>query len=183
MDSAEIKNRMQAAVDHLQEELQSVRTGRANTALVENVSVKHYGQSMPLKSLANITAPDAKSIVIAPWDPSAIDAIEKAISEDPNLGLTPTSDGKAVYINVPPLTEERRQQMVKQVSDIAEQAHVSLRNIRHDALKNLQNQLKDKAISEDEFEDGKKQLDTFVQDFGAQVDTISGDKKQDVLKV
>lgn len=183
MDSGAVRGKMQSALDHLSEELQTLRSGRASTGLVENIQVMHYGQSLPLKALANITAPDAQTIIVAPWDPSATSAVEKAITEDKNLDLTPTSDGKTIYINIPPPTEERRQQLVKQVGEIAEQAHVSLRNIRHEALKDQQTQLKNKQISEDEFEQNKQQLDDLVGEFGSRVDEMSREKKQDIETV
>lgn len=183
MREADVKQRMQAALDHLQSEMASVRTGRANAALVESVSVACYGQEMPLKSLANITTPDAKTISIAPWDPSVVGAIEKALHDDPNLDLNPQSDGKVIYINVPPLTEERREQLVKQVGQLGEQAHISLRNVRRDELKSLQLQQKDKSISEDEFERSKKRLDELVSEYGQEVDEAVAQKQSEVRSV
>ena len=183
MNEQDVKQNMQNTLDHLHSELSTVRTGRANAALVENITVTYYDQQMPIKALANITTPDAKTINIAPWDPGATSAIEKALQEEKNLGLNPVSDGKAIFINVPPPTEERRQQLVKQVSEIGEQAQVALRNVRHDELKTQQNKLKSKDISEDEFEQAKKRLDELVQEYGASADKAVEDKKQDVLKV
>ncbi len=179
----EVSQKMQATVDHLHEELQTVRTGRANSALVENITVTYYDQSMPIKALANITTPDAKTITIAPWDPNATKPIEKALQEDDNLGLSPVSDGKTIHINVPPPTAERREQLTKQVSEIAENAHVSLRNIRHDALKTYQTQLKNKEISQDEFDKAKKHLDELIQEFTSKVDEATEQKKQEVQTV
>lgn len=179
----DVRDKMQATLDHLHEELQTVRTSRANSAMVENINVTYYDQQMPIKALANITTPDATTITIMPWDPNATGPIEKALQEDDNLGLSPVSDGKTIYINVPPLTSEGREQLIKQVRGIAENAHISLRNIRHEALKQQQNQLKEKQVSEDEFEAAKKRLDELVQEFGEQVEETATNKKQDIQTV
>ncbi len=180
---SEVKDKMQSTVDHLHEQLKTVRTGRANTAMVENVTVTYYDQQMPIKALANITTPEATTITIAPWDPNSVAPIEKALRDNPDVDLTPVSDGKTIHINVPTPTADRREQLVKQVSSIAEDAHVALRNIRHDALKKYQNQLKEKQISQDEFDQAKKQLDDLVQEFGGTVDQAAEDKKQEVQTV
>ncbi|MEX0748447.1 MAG: ribosome recycling factor [Candidatus Saccharimonadales bacterium] len=179
----EAKAKMQAAVDHLHEELKTVRTGRANAALVENVDVVYYDQHMPVKALANITTPDAKSITITPWDANSTAAIEKALHEDKNLQLNPLSDGKSIHIQVPPPTADRRQQLVRQVSEIAEETHISLRNARHEALKDAQVQLKAKELSENEFDSIKKDLDALVADFGGEIDKVADAKKQEVVQV
>lgn len=177
------KAKMQAAIDYLESDLHTVRTGRANAALVENLNVTYFDQQMPVKALANINTPDGKSITIMPWDPNATPAIEKALQENKELGLNPVSDGKAIHINVPPPTEERREQLVKQVSEKAEEAQIVLRNARHDALKSAQEQVKDKNMSEDEFERVKKDLDRLIADFGKQVEEMTAAKKKEVMEV
>lgn len=176
----EAKAKMQAAIDYLESDLHTVRTGRANAALVENLSVTYFDQEMPVKALANINTPDGKTISIMPWDPNATAAIEKAILDNKELGLNPVSDGKVIHINVPAPTEERRQQLIKQVGEKAEAAHVALRNARHDALKSAQDEVKDKTMSEDEFERIKKDLDRLIADFGQQVDDMVETKKQEI---
>lgn len=178
-----VRAKMEATIAHLHDELNTVRTGRANAALVENVDVVYYDQHMPIKALANITTPDAQSITITPWDVNATPAIEKALHEDKNLQLNPLSDGKTIHIQVPPPTAERRQQLVKQVGEIAEEANISLRNARHEALKSAQNQLKEKELSENDFNSFKKQLDQLVSEFSAQIDEIATRKKQEVQEV
>ena len=183
MDSKSVKQKMQAAIDHLHEELKTVRTGRANAALVEGVTVVYYDQTMPIKSLASITTPDAKTITIAPWDANATPVIEKALREDKNLQLNPLSDGKTIHIQLPPPTAERRQQLVKQVSEIAEEANISLRNARHEALKEAQKMHKEKEISENEFDVHKKELDVLVREYSEEVDEIAAHKKQEVQEV
>jgi ribosome recycling factor len=179
----EVRDKMQSTINHLHEQLKTVRTGRANAAMVENITVVYYDQHMPIKALANITTPDATTITIAPWDPNSVEPIEKALRDNPDVDLTPVSDGKTIHINVPTPTEDRREQLVKQVSSLAEDAHVALRNVRHEALKKYQNQLKQKQISQDEFDRAKKQLDELVQEFGNSVDRASEDKKQEVQTV
>ncbi|MEX0934576.1 MAG: ribosome recycling factor [Candidatus Saccharimonadales bacterium] len=174
---------MESALEHFSEELKSVRSGRANAALVENLEVECYGQNMALKAIASITTPDGKTIVIAPWDVNNTPAIEKAIRDDKNLDLNPISDGKVIHIQLPPPTAERRQQLSKQVSEVAEEANIAIRNIRHDGLKSLQNQLKDKEISEDDFESGKKDLDKLITDFSGKIDGITENKRKEIEEI
>lgn len=183
MDTKDVKNKMQDTLDHFQDELKTVRTGRANAGLIENVDVVYYDQHMPLKALANITTPDAKTITVTPWDPNTVAPIEKALREDKNLQLNPLSDGKVIHIQIPAPTSEHRQQLVKQVGEVAEEAQVSLRNARHDALKEAQKQLKDKEISENEFDAVKNELDELVQEFGNKVTELAEDKKAEVQEV
>ncbi len=179
----EVEKKMESTLDHLSEELKSVRSGRANAALVENLEVESYGQMMSLKSIASITTPDGKTIVIAPWDVSNTPAVEKAIRDDKNLDLNPLSDGKVIHIQLPPPTAERRQQLAKQVGEIAEEANIAIRNIRHATLRDLQNQLKDKSISEDEFEAGKKDLDKLVAEFNTKIDEMTDKKRQEIEEI
>ncbi|MEX0668350.1 MAG: ribosome recycling factor [Candidatus Saccharimonadales bacterium] len=174
---------MESALEYFSEELKSVRSGRANAALVENLEVECYGQNMALKAVASITTPDGKTIVIAPWDINNTPAVERAIRDDKNLDLNPISDGKVIHIQLPPPTAERRQQLAKQVNEIAEEANIAIRNIRHEALKNLQNQLKDKEISEDDFESGKKNLDKLIADFSDKIDGIAEHKRKEIEEI
>lgn len=179
----EAKAKMQAAIDYFESDLHTVRTGRANAALVENLNVTYFDQQMPIKALANINTPDGKTITIMPWDPNATSAIEKALQDNKELGLNPVSDGKVIHINVPAPTEERRQQLVKQVAEKAEEANIALRNARHDALKDAQEGVKDKSMSEDEFEQIKKDLDRLINDYGKQIEEMTAAKKKEVMEV
>lgn len=179
----EAKTAAQAALDHLTGDLQTVRTGRANGAMVENIDVVYFEQHMPLKALANITTPDATSITITPWDANSTSAIEKALREAKNLDATPASDGRVIHLNIPPPTAERRQQLIKQIGEKAEASHISLRNARHEALKDAQEQLKAKQISEDQFDLIKKDLDELVRDFGQRVDEAAKNKQHEIEEI
>ena len=138
---------MQHSIDHLSDEMGSIRAGRANTNLVNNIAVEAYGSKMPLNQTANISTPDAKTIMIKPWDKSVLEEIEKAIMAA-NIGLTPQNDGEQIHLNIPPLTEERRKELVKQVKALGEEAKVSVRNVRRDAINEIQKIGKDENVSE-----------------------------------
>jgi ribosome recycling factor len=174
---------MKKTEEHLSEELKSVRTGRASPSLVEGVQVSLYGQSMPLKQVANISASDAKTLTVSPWDPSAAAAIEKAIREDSKLDLNPVTDGKTIHIPIPPLTQERREQIVKQVNDKAEQAHIALRNIRHEILNDAKGLQKNKQVSEDDYHNVEKQLDAQLESFRAQIDQLADEKRKEIQEL
>src|SRR5262249_22232190 len=145
----DLETRMQAAVDLLAREFSGVRTGRANTALLDTVRVEAYGAQTPINQMASVAVPDPKTLVIQPWDTSQIAAIEKALLKS-DLGLTPSNDGKVVRLTMPPLTEERRKQLAKTVGKLAEEARVAIRNVRRDANDRLKALAKDKKVSQDE---------------------------------
>ena len=154
----EVETRMPAALEALTREFAGVRTGRASTGLLEGIRVDSYGTPMPVAQVAAISVPDPKTLLIQPWDPSLISAVEKAIMKS-DLGLTPTSDGKAIRLSLPPLTEERRRQLAKVVGKLAEDARVAIRNIRREANEKLKaREKKEKAISEDESRRGQEQI-------------------------
>jgi ribosome recycling factor len=155
---ADSENKMKKAVEILQDELRGVRTGRASTGLVENIKVEYYGNPTPLKALAALSTPQQDMILVKPFDPGSIKDIDKGILAS-DVGLTPMVDGKVIRLNVPPLTEERREQLAHQVKGLGEQTKVSVRNFRRDAIKQLEKGQKDKLITEDDLEKGKKQLD------------------------
>ena len=162
------KSKMEKAVQHLADELKAARTGRASTTLVENIKVEYYGNPTPLKQLASLAVPQADMIVIKPFDPSSIKEIEKAIKNS-DLSIAPASDGKVIRLTIPPLSEERRKKIVGQVKQDGEQAKISLRNIRHEGLKELQKQEDAKQITEDDHENGKKQLDDITKEYTTRV--------------
>src|SRR3990167_1495937 len=167
---AEADPRMEKAYNFLLDEFKSLRTGRANPALVEAVSVTYYEQTMPLKQLANISATDAKSLTISPWDPNAAESIEKAIREDSKLDLNPTRDGKTIHINIPPLTAERREQLVKQLNEKVEASHVALRNIRHEVLQEIKKMQQAKQVSDDDYRWAEAELNTKIENFRKRID-------------
>src|SRR5215472_12065245 len=161
----DLEARMQAAVDLLAREFSGVRTGRANTALLDTVRVEAYGAPTPVNQMASVSVPDPRTLVIQPWDTSQIPAIEKAILKS-DLGLTPSNDGKVVRLVMPTLTEERRKQLAKAVGKFAEDARVAIRNIRRDANDRLKALAKDKKVSQDEerraHEQIQKATDRFI---------------------
>jgi len=176
----EHKSKMEKAVQLLQDNLKGLRTGRASTGLVENLRVDYYGTPTPLKQLATMATPQADSIVIKPFDPASIKDIEKAIKSS-DLSIAPIVDGKMIRLNIPPLSEERRSQIVSQVKQSGEQTKISIRNIRRDANKQLDNEQKDKLITEDDRDEGKKQIDDITKEFTGKVDAIVKAKSDDVM--
>ena len=171
---------MKKCVEHLQAELKSIRTGRASTGLVEHVRVDYYGSPTPLNQLATISTPDPASIAIKPFDPASIKEIVRALTTS-DLNMPPVSDGKIVRLSVPPLSEERRKQIVGQVKQAGEQAKVTIRNIRRDANKHLDEEQKDKLISEDDRDKGKRDIDDLTKKFVGNVDGIIKVKSEDIM--
>jgi len=174
--------RMQAATDLLAREFSGVRTGRANTALLDAVRVEAYGAQTPINQMASLSVPDPKTLVIQPWDTSQIPAIEKAILKS-DLGLTPSNDGKVIRLSMPTLTEERRKQLAKTVGKLAEEARVAIRNIRRDANDRLKALAKDKKVSQDEERRGHDQIQKITDKFIAKVDELTKKKEQEILAI
>ncbi len=177
---SEHKTNMEKAVDFFKNELKGVRTGRASTGLVENLRVDYYGSPTPMNQMATIAAPDATSIIIKPFDPQALGDIEKAIKNS-DLSLAPMVEGKVIRLNIPPLSTERRSQIVNQVKQMAEQAKVSVRNIRRDSNKQLEDEQKDKTITEDDRDRGKKEIDDLTKKFTDQIDDILKAKSDEIM--
>ena len=183
MDESTAKQRMQQALEHLQEELKKVRTGRANAAVLEGLEVEVYGQPMPLTHVANVHALDAQTLQIQPFDPNNLDAISVSIRNDQSLGLNPSDDGKVVRVSMPPMTEERRREVVKSLGDTVEQARIALRNIRHDMLDNAKKQEKAGDISQDDLKDAQSKLDAMITDYNKQVEQAFKSKEQEIMQV
>ena len=179
---ADTRSRMEKAMESLQRELTAVRTGRASPSLVERVHVEQYGTEMPLNQLANIAAPEARMLTITPWDKSALGAIEKAIRKS-ELGLNPTNDGSMIRIVIPPLTEDRRKQMVKTVHTKVEEAKIAVRNIRRDAISQAKEFKDEKMISEDDERRAETQIQEITNKFTARADEIGKEKERDVMQV
>lgn len=171
------------ALDHLKEELKKVRTGRAHPGMLDGIVVEAYGTPMPLIQVATLTAPEAQLLQITPFDPSNLQAISTAIRENPSLGLNPMDDGRVVRIQIPPLTEERRREFVKLLGSKVEDCMVSLRNIRHDALKEIEQAKKDKDIGEDEASRVEKQIDEAMNSAKADAEGLSHDKEAEIMTV
>jgi len=178
----ESEDKMDKAVDFLRSEFRMIRTGRASTALVETIKVDYYGSSTPLKQLANLSAPEANLVVIKPFDVSCIKEIEKAIQSS-SLGITPNSDGRVIRLAVPPLSGERRQQLAQQIKQMAETARVSIRNVRRDANKHIDQGQKDKLITEDQRDEGKKEMDELTKKHIEKIDEVLKVKTAEIMEV
>lgn len=178
-DDTEYKNAMEAAVAHFQEELKKVRTGRAHPDMLANVKVEAYGQFMPLNQVANVTAQGGTMLQVTPFDPSTINSITAAIRNDPSLGLNPSDDGHIVRVPVPPLTEERRKEIVKTTSSKVEDAKVAIRNIREDARK----ELKSAELPEDVVKRAEKSIDELTKKFGDRIDEVFKAKSAEIMAI
>lgn len=176
------ENRMQGAIHALAGELAGIRTGRASPALVEKLPVDYYGTPTPLMQLAAISVPEPRTLMIRPFDPASLRDIERAIQAS-DLGLTPANDGKAIYLHLPQLTEERRRELVRLVHHRAEEARVAVRNIRRDAKKDMEEFEKEKLISEDDLERGEEELQKLTDRFIEEVDRHSKNKEAEILEV
>ena len=176
----ESNSKMQKAIEVLENDLQSVRTGRASTGLVGNIKVDYYGTPTPLKQMAALAVPQPDMIVIKPFDPSSAREIEKAIKNS-DLSIAPIMDGKMIRLSIPPLSEERRKQLVAQAKQTGEQTKVSIRNIRREANKNLEKEQKDKIITEDDLETGKGQIDDITKESADKVDAVIKSKSDEIL--
>jgi ribosome recycling factor len=180
VDSA--KKRMEKVISDMQQNLSSIRTGRASVSILDHINANYYGTPTPLQQMATLSTPEPSLIVIQPWDPSTIPNIEKAILAS-DLGLTPTNDGKVVRLPIPPLTQERRKQLAKSVGHIAEQHRVAVRQVRHEANDLLKTYLKDKKISEDDEKEGLKKIQDLTNDFIGKVDALLKKKESEILEL
>ena len=178
----ETRERMQKSMDAFGQNVGAVRTGRANPAVLNRVNVDYYGSKMPLTQVATISSPDPRTLVITPFDKSAIADIEKAIQES-DLGLNPNNQGDNVFITVPPLNDERRRDLVKSVKNMAEEAKVSLRNIRRDANEELKMMQKDNELTEDDLRQGENEVQKITDTFVSEVDKRVKDKEADIMEV
>jgi ribosome recycling factor len=178
---SQVKAKFAASTQRLEEELKKLRTGRANSSMLDGISVEAYGQPMPLNQVATISVPEAQLLQITPFDPNNLQAIAAAIRDDQSLGLNPMDDGRVVRVAIPALTTERRQQIAKQLGDKVEDCMISLRNIRHDAMKELDQAKKDKEIGEDEHKRFSAQIDQLMAGQKAQAEAASKAKEQEIL--
>ena len=178
----EMAEKMENSLGAFKSELTKIRTGRASLSLLDGIKVDAYGSPMPLNQVGTLTIPESRQIVIQPWDPQVMSAIEKAILKS-DLGLTPVNDGKVIRINIPQLTEERRKELVKIVKKVAEEYRVAVRNHRREAIDTLKKQKKNKEISEDELfklqDEAQKETDTSI----AKIDKVGGEKENEVMEV
>jgi ribosome recycling factor len=178
----ETKPRMETVIEDFRRKLSSIRTGRAAISLLDSVLVDYYGTMTPLNQMASVHAPEPQLLTVQPWDQSQLGTVEKAI-RGADLGLNPSNDGKLVRIPIPPLTEERRKQLAKQVHDIAEDHRTATRNIRRDANERLKKMLKDKVISEDSERDGLDEIQKLTNTYIGKIDELSKSKEHEITSV
>lgn len=178
-NSDEYQEQMKNVIAHFQEELKKVRTGRAHPDMLGSVKVEAYGQFMPLNQVANVTASGGTMLLVTPFDPSTINAISNAIRSDQSLGLNPSDDGHVVRVPVPPITEERRKEIVKNTSEKVETAKVAIRNIREDARK----EIKSAELPEDTVKRAEKEVDSLTKDFVGQIDEIFKKKSAEIMSI
>jgi ribosome recycling factor len=178
----EAETRMKGAVQALEEELAGIRTGRATPALVERLPVEYYGTPTPLMQLASISVPEPRALLIRPFDGSTLRTIERAILSS-DLGLTPNNDGKVIRLNLPPLTEERRRDLVKVVRNRSEESRVAIRNVRRDSMKDLREFEHEKLISEDDLKVGEEGLQKLTDRYIQLIDAVGEKKEKEVLEV
>lgn len=180
-DTDEYELKMQGAVEHFEAELGKIRTGRAHPGMLDSIKVEAYGTAMPLNQVANVTAPEAQLLQITPFDPSTLQAISAAIRNDQSLGFNPSDDGRIVRVPVPPLTEERRKQLVRQASDKLEEARIALRNVRQDGLKDAKAKKEAKELSEDDVKMIEKEFDRLMHVSQEALDEAFKTKEKDIL--
>lgn len=176
------ENRMKSAIQTLEDDLAGIRTGRASPGLIEKLPVDYYGSPTPLMQLASISVPDPRTLLVKPFDPSTLKTIERAIIVS-NLGLNPNNDGKTIRLNLPPLTEERRRELMKLVNHRLEEAKVAVRNIRRDIIKDLREFEKEKLISEDDLEKAEEELQKLTDHMVANIDSVGQRKEKDIMEV
>ena len=176
------EDRMKKSIVALGDDFNTIRTGRASAALFESIKVEYYGQSTPLNQVATISIPEARRVVIQPWDRSILSEVEKAIQKS-ELSVNPNNDGKVIRINIPPLTEERRKEYVKLAKNKAEQSRVSIRNIRRDANEELKKLQKSSDISEDDAKRGMDDIQKVTDKYIAEINTLLEDKEKEILEI
>jgi ribosome recycling factor len=179
VELAEIEELMNKAVQATQRSFNTVRTGRANSSLLDRIQVEYYGVPTPLKALASLTTPDSSTLLIQPFDPSTLAAIERAIVAS-DLGLTPSNDGKVVRLNIPPLTEERRKELSKQVAKLAEEGRVSIRNIRRDGIDSVRKREKNGELSEDESKSLQDDIQKLTDRYIKKIDELLAEKEKEL---
>lgn len=182
MKLSEVESHMQKAVESTQRSFNTIRTGRANAAILDRVQVEYYGSPTPLKSLAGISTPDSTTITIQPYDRGSMNLIEKAILIS-DIGITPSNDGSVIRLNIPPLTSDRRKELVKQVAKMAEEGKVSIRNVRRDAIESIRKQEKAGEVSEDEARDLQDNVQKLTDKYVSKVDQILAEKETDITTI
>ncbi|MCF8226934.1 MAG: ribosome recycling factor [Bacteroidales bacterium] len=175
------KENMDKAIEHLESELNRIRAGKANIHILDGVQVEYYGTMTPLNQVSNVNTPDAKTIAIQPWEKKMIDPIERAIQQE-NIGITPVNNGELIRLNIPPLTEERRISLVKQVKNEGENARVSIRNSRRDANEEYK-QMQKEGLSEDEAKRAEENIQELTNEYSEKVDQLINSKEEDIMTI
>jgi len=178
----ETEDRMKGAIQSLEEDLAGIRTGRAHPALVEKLSVEYYGTPTPLIQLATISVPEPRTLLIRPFDATTLKTVERSILAS-DLGLTPNNDGKQIRLNLPPLTEERRRDLVKLVHSRVEEARIAIRNVRRDMIKDLRDFEQEKMISEDELKRGEEEVQKITDNFIQETNSVGEKKEKEIMEV
>lgn len=176
------EERMEHSIDHLKHDLGGFRTGRANPTLLERIQVDYYGTPTPLTQVANVSVPEARQLLIQPWDRSMLQTIEKAIQKS-DLGINPQNDGQVIRLNLPPLTEERRKDLIKQVHKRVEEGRVAVRNVRRDVIEHLRQMQKNKQISEDDLKRFEHQVDKITHKYIELADKAQTAKEQELMEI
>ncbi|MBQ3427092.1 MAG: ribosome recycling factor [Clostridia bacterium] len=178
----EIEAKMEKRIDNLAGEFKTIRAGRANPSVLDKISVEYYGTMTPINQVGTISSPEPRLLVIQPWDASLVKQIEKAINKS-EIGITPQNDGKMIRLTFPPLTEERRKELVKKVKKYAEEAKVSIRSIRRDAIEIYKKQKKDGEITEDDMKNIEKDVQKLTDDYIKEIDKITSDKEKEITEL
>ena len=179
---SETESKMKKAIESLHRELQSIRTGRASTSLIERIHVEYYGSNTPLNQMATLSAPEPRMLLVQPWDKNAMSAIEKAIQKS-ELNLTTNNDGKVIRVPIPPLTEQRRKELAKVVKVKVEEARIAIRNVRRDHLGDLKEMLQEKMISEDEDKRAQERIQQLTDKYVREAETVGQHKEQEISEV
>ena len=179
---SDCERRMDTSIEHTKTEFNTVRTGRASTALLDRVTIDYYGVPTPLANMASISTPEARLLAVQPFDPSQIKAIEKAIMES-DLGLTPSNDGKIVRLPIPSLTEERRKELVKVVRRLGEEGKIAIRNVRRDVMKHLEELVRNGEVGDDEERRGESQVQKLTDDHVKRIDDLLKHKESEIMEV
>lgn len=174
--------RMQRRIDHLVEEFKSIRAGRANPAVLDKVTVDYYGVPTPINQLSSISVPEARTLVIQPYDASSLKSIEKAIQMS-DVGINPQNDGKVLRLIFPPLTEDKRKEIAKDIAHIAEDSKVQIRNVRRDTVEKLKKMKKNGELTEDDLKDGEKKVQKSTDNFIKEIDSITDKKKKEIMEI
>jgi ribosome recycling factor len=181
-DYKQFTDKMDKTISMLKDQMNTVRAGRANPAILDRLTVSYYGTETPINQIAGISVPEARLLIITPWDGSALKEIEKAIQKS-DIGINPQNDGKVIKLIFPPLTEERRIQLTKQTKAYGEEAKTAVRNVRRDAIEFFKNQKKKSIITEDEQKDSEKEIQNFTDKHIAQIDKVVADKDKELMEI